>query len=131
MRRSVLAVVAGCAVVGLSLGTALSARSGQDAGDGDFAIYVSPGTIAKSAQCNWVTVHTDVPYRSVEDVSAAANGAEIDVAYSFPDDRGNLVAKLRFDDVCDHVAPPSAVIGLTLVVNGQELSASETVAVRD
>ena len=131
MRKSVFAIAAGCAILGLSLGTALSARSGQDGGDGDFAIYVSPGTIAKSALCNWVTVHTDVSYRSVDDVFAAANGTEIDVAYSFPDDRGNLVAKLRFDDVCDHVDPPSAVIGLTLVVKGQELSASETVAVKD
>ena len=49
------------------------------------------------------------------------------IAHTFADDRGNLVAKLKFADVVAIVKSPSAVVTLTL--NG--LSASKTVPVKD
>ena len=130
MRKLLVALAALCVVACVGAGPALSARSGQDGGEGDFAIYVAPGTIAKSAACNWVTIHTDVPFGSVEAASAAVDGNSVDVAATFADDRGNLVAKLRFSDVAGRVQPPSATIELTLAVGGDELSASETVRVK-
>jgi len=122
-----VALVAGC----LGAATGLCARSGQDGGEGDFAIYVAPGTIARSAACTWVTIHTDVPFGSVDAASVTVDGEAVDVAGTFADDRGNLVAKLRFADVAAVAAPPSATITLTLVVDGEDLSAAKTVSVKD
>ena len=136
MRKLSVALAAASIVACVGAGSALSARSGKDGGAGDFAIYVAPGTIAKSAACNWVTIHTDVSYHSVAGDAAAVNGTEVEVAVTFADDRGNLVAKLRFTDVVALVDPPSATITLTLTVvvdedEMEERSASETVRVRD
>lgn len=133
MRKLLVALAAMCIVACVGAGPALSARSGQDGGEGDFAIYVAPGTIAKSAACNWVTIHTDVPFGSVEAASVAVDGNSVDVAATFADDRGNLVAKLAFSDVAGLVElePPSAIVELTLAVDGDELSASETVRVKE
>ena len=131
MRKLFVAVAVMCAVGCLCVGSALCARSGKDGGEGDFAIYVSPATIAKSAACNWVTIHTNVPFGSVDGASAAVNGGRVEVANVFADDRGNLVAKLRFADVVSRVDPPSATIELTVVVDGEMLSASQTVRVKE
>ena len=130
--RKLLVAVAGLFVVAcMCAGPALSARSGQDGGEGDFAIYVAPGTIAKSAACNWVTIHTDVPFGSVEAAAVAVDGNSVSVAATFADDRGNLVVKLRFAEVAGQVEAPSATIELTVAVGGNELSASETVSVKE
>ena len=115
----------------VAAGSALCARSGQDGGDGDFGMYIAPGTIAKSATCTWVTIHADVAYRAVEGVSAVVNGSDVDVAQTFADSCGRLVVKLRFDDVVALVDPPTATITLTVVVNGDACAADGTVRVKD
>ena len=121
MRRTSVAVVVMFAVVALCVGSALSYRSGDDGGSGAIAIYVAPGTIAKSAPCTCVTIHTDVPYGAVEEVSAAVNGTDVDVAKTFEDNRGNLVLKLNFADVVALVEQPSAKIALTVTVTVDSL----------
>ena len=123
-RSMVVAVL--CVVACLCVTSAFSARSGKDGGTGGFAIYVAPGTIATNAQCTWVTIHTDVPFAGVDTVSAKIDGAAVAVADTFADDRGNLVAKLKFADVVALVKAPSAVVELTL----DGVSASETVPVK-
>jgi len=130
MRRTSAAVAVMFAVVGLFVGSALCHRSGSDGGEGDFAIYVSPGTIAKSAACTWVTIHTNVAYGDVEAVSAGVNGQEVEVARTFADDRDNLVVKLRFQDVVDLVDPPSATVALTVVVDGDIRGSTAIVPVK-
>ena len=130
MRRTSVAVAVMFAVVGLCVGSALCYRSGNDGGQGEFAIYVSPGTIAKSASCTWVTIHTSVAFGSVQAVSADVNGANVEVARTFADDRGNLVVKLRFQDVVVLVDPPSATVALTVVVDGDILGSATTVRVK-
>jgi len=131
MKKSVLATVVALGVLGLVAGSATWARSGKDGGDGGFAIYVAPGTIVPNAPCNWVTVHTNVALRAVDGVLAAVSGYDIDVAQVYADSLGNLVVKLRYKDVLARVCPPSATVTLMLVVNGQPLTASETVRVKD
>lgn len=117
---------------------------GQGCGTGDFAIYVAPGVIAKSANCTWVTIHTNVPLNSVlfppDALAPAAVVADkvVTIDHMFADDCGNLVAKLKFADVIGVVKAPAATVKLTLTREVPDpdappivLSASETVPVKD
>ena len=119
------------AVVGLCVGSALCHRSGKDGSQGTFATYVAPGTISKSASCTWVTIHTDLSFSIVKVVSAQVNGVNVRVAWTFADDRGNLVVKLRYQDVVAVVAPPSATIALRVTtVDDRNLESVSTVRVK-
>ena len=133
MSKRLLCAIVACGVFGLFAGSALSWRGGKDGGDGGFEMYVSPGTIATSAACTWVTVHTDEPFQGVDGVLAEVNGTEVDVPWTFADDRDNLVAKLRFQDVVACISPSATTVTLTLTiipVSGEDLVASQTVPVK-
>ncbi|NLF30470.1 MAG: hypothetical protein GX591_06240 [Planctomycetes bacterium] len=127
-RKAELLVLA--AVIVFSAGVGLSARKGKSGGVGDFALYVAPEVICPQAPCNWVTIHTDVAYASVEDVAVDVDGQAVAVAQTFADDRGNLVAQLAFEDAAAIVDPPQATVKLSLVVAGRTLVAAYTVQVR-
>ena len=131
MKKTLWAIMFVASILMLQVGSAWSQRSGQDGGEGDFAIYVSPNTIIESAPCNWVTIHTDVPCGLADGVFVAVNGSDIDVASTYADSLGNLVVKLRFDDVALLTESPSATITLILVVGDDTLTASETVRIED
>ena len=130
--RNLFAVVAvACAVAAVCGGPALSARTGKDPGQGDFAIYVAPNQIVVSVVSS-VTIHTDVPYGTVDAAFATVNGTAVDVPYAFPDLRGNIVAKLDVSQVKAAVSGvDSATIKLVLVTGEGELSASQTVRVKN
>ena len=120
-------------VLAIGVGSGLAARSGRDGGDGvgDLEMYVSPGMIVLSAPCNWVTIHTDVPYCRDDVVEAKVNDQDVP-SWSYFDDRGFLVVKIRFDVVADLALPPSVDISLTVVkVDGKELTAVATVRVKE
>ncbi len=130
--RNLFAVIAvACAVAAVCGGPALSARSGKDPGQGDFAIYVAPNQIVTSVVSS-VTIHTDVPYGAVDAASATVNGTAVDVPSTFPDLRGNIVAKLDVSQVKAAVSgADSATVELVLVTGDGELAASQTVGVKD
>ncbi|HUU92917.1 MAG TPA: hypothetical protein VM238_17125 [Phycisphaerae bacterium] len=130
--RNLFAVVAvACAVAAVCGGPALSARTGKDPGQGDFAIYVAPNQIVVSVVSS-VTIHTEVQYSTVEAASATVNGTPVDVPYTFPDDRGNIVAKLDVGQVKEVVSgADSATVELTLVTETGERSAWQTVGVKN
>lgn len=130
--RNLFAVIAvACAVAAVCGGPALSARSGKDPGEGDFAIYVAPNQIVTSVVSS-VTIHTEVPYGAVDAAFAAVNGTAVDVTAIFPDLRGNAVAKLDVGQVKAAVSGvDSATVELVLVTGDGELAASQTVRVKD
>jgi len=130
--RNLFAVVAvACAVAAVCGGPALSARTGKDPGQGDFAIYVAPNQIVVSVVSS-VTIHTEVQYSTVEAASATVNGTPVDVPYTFPDDRGNIVAKLDVGQVKEVVSgADSATVELTLVTETGERLAWQTVGVKN
>ncbi len=130
MKDRKIEVVLAVAVIVVGTSAALSARQGCSGGQGDFAMYVAPATICTAAPCNWVTIHTDVAFASVEDVAVAVDGEGVVVANAFADDRGNLVVQLAFEDVAAIVVPPAATVDLALDVAGRTLSASQSVRVR-
>lgn len=92
-------------------------------------IQVSPAVIVIGAPVEWVTVHVDIAYSSVDRDSIALNGLE--VAWTKSDNCGNLVAKFVFTDVTAMVSAPSATLTLTgLTRDGEPFSGTETVPVR-
>ena len=114
----------------VTAGSGLCARSGQDGGDGDFEMYVAPNVLVKSAPCPWVTIHAEVRYSDTESVSVTVGDVIVDHSHTYADSRGNLVVKLKFDDVVAAVSGSSTTIGLTLVVDGTTQEATDTVQVK-
>ena len=133
MKRTAAVLALACILVGVGAGSALSYRAGKDGGTGDFPIYVAPAMLAKTAPCDCVTIHTEVKLVAVVpgSVTATVDGTGVAVLAVFADDRGQLVARLSFDEVAGLATGDTAVIGLTLTVGEDVLSASQTVRVKD
>lgn len=92
-------------------------------------IQVSPQTLVLGLQGEWVTVHADIPLRTVASTSIKLNG--ITASSVFADDRGDLVAKFHQSEIENIVAPPQAVLTLTgNLITGEALSGSDTIAVK-
>ncbi|MGI5816742.1 MAG: hypothetical protein ACOX9R_01460 [Armatimonadota bacterium] len=92
-------------------------------------IQVAPATIVLKAPCQWVTVHADIAYGTVDPESVEINGLEADRV--FADDCGNLVAKVDFTSAIEGMTPPAAQIILTGVTkDGEAFSGSSFVRVK-
>jgi hypothetical protein len=81
-------------------------------------IQVSPSTVNLEYEGTAVTVHAEIPYRGVVTASLLLNGVE--VWRTFADNRGELVAKFDVDSVKNIIAPPSATLTLTGVVETED-----------
>jgi len=86
-------VTVACVVV-LSLGVSTSVTTGEE-----IAIQVSPSTINLAQQGEWVTIHADIAYGSVDRASLTLNGE--DVSWTKSDNQGYLVAKFDVNSVKD------------------------------
>lgn len=96
-------------------------------------IQVSPAVIVIGAPVQWVTVHADIAYGSVDTASIVLRSGtdELAVSWTKADDCGDLVAKFVFADVAAIVSAPSATLTLTgLTRDGEPFSGTETVPVR-
>ena len=91
-------------------------------------IAVSPNTIVLSSQGEFVTVHAEIPYSTVDRSSVELNG--IPARLVKPDSRGDLVAKFDFEKIADVITPPSATLTLTGLADDGYFSGTETVTVR-
>lgn len=81
--------------------------------DHESSIVVSPQTLVLSMdQGGAVTVHTNIPFASVDESSLTLNDVPAEAAW--PDNRGHLVARFDEQAIEDLVEPPSA----TLVLEG-------------
>jgi hypothetical protein len=83
----------------LSLLTAAQPAIHQPSPD-QIEIQVSPQTILLSWKAKGdvrVTVHADVDYSTVETLSVQLGG--FDALYTFPDARGDLVAKFSYEEI--------------------------------
>ena len=94
MKKILIATGVLCAVIGLGLG---SSALGNGAVDGDEpGMMVSPQTIVLSKIAG-VTVHTNIPARSVDYGSVTLDG--VAPLYVWADDRGHLAARFRVADL--------------------------------
>ena len=111
-------------VVSAGLVMANRANEGED-----FCITISPNTLALSSEDTIVTVHSNIPYYSVDRVSLTLNG--IPATYSKSDACGDLVVKFRRADVKDIVEPGIATLTLSgLLKDGSDFAVSDTITVK-
>jgi hypothetical protein len=74
---------------------------------------ISPNTLILSSPCDVITIHSNIPYRTVVATSVAVNG--VDVPFTKADSCGDLVAKIGIDDLADFLEPDEAI---TLTLSG-------------
>lgn len=92
-------------------------------------VQVAPAQIVLNAPSTWLTVHADIAYSAVQEGTVYINGLDADRV--FPDDCGNLVAKVEMERIKELVEPPSAEITLTgLTTGGEAFSGSAVVRVK-
>ena len=80
----------------------------------EIEIVVSPNTLVFGSQGEYVTVHAEIPYSSVDRSSVELNG--IEPLSTKPDSRGDLVAKFDLEYVKEMITPGSDT--LTLILTG-------------
>ena len=93
MRKIVASIAAVLATVVLA-----AAVQGQEL---TVPIVISPSTINLQWKGQCVTVHADIPYSEVvsNSVTLSTLNDSISATATFPDDRGDLVAKFSVEDV--------------------------------
>ena len=125
MGRLMTALVIVSVGMALMMGNAVSNSRTDD----PLGIAVSPQTMLLSMSQGSVSVHTAIPYGSVDLSTLQLNG--VGLYYAKKDSLGNLVAKFREAQVEAVVTPPSEVMTLTgLYKDGKKFSGSDTVRVR-
>lgn len=115
----------------LVLGTAIlagPAHSGHRSKD-PLGVAVSPQTFILDAEQGSVSVHTNIPFSSVDKTkSVTLNGVE--ALYLKADDCGNLVAKYEEGAIEETISPPAAtMIFKGFYADGGTFSGSDTVRV--
>ena len=137
MRNSIITQAIAVALLAAGLGIVVGGPEdswSEQRSDGglELSIKASPQTINLDSLSDgdWLTVHTDIGYGSVDRATLALNG--IPVAFTFADSRGCLVAKFSLALIEEIVAPPSAVLTLTgATTAGLPLEGSDVVTVLD
>ena len=128
MKRFLMPVLVLCLAVGFLACDALS--GGRDGDASGVQIVVAPNTLVLSAPGAWVSVHTNLPFGSVDRSTLELNG--LAVAWTKADSRGNLVAKFDIDAVKAIVEPGEATLTLTgAMLDGEPFAASDTISVKD
>ncbi len=98
-------------------------------GEGD-CITVSPNTLVLSSPDTIVTVHSNIPYASVNTVSLTLNG--IPATFTKADACGALVVKFGRADVQGIVVPGIATLTLSgELKDGSPFEASDDITVRE
>ena len=111
------------------VGTSLVMANKASDGEGD-CITISPKTLVLSSEDTIVTVHSNIPYASVNTVSLTLNG--ISANFSKADSCGDLVVKFGRADVKDIVEPGIATLTLSgELKDGSPFEASDTITVRE
>ena len=125
MRKSY--VVAAVVLLVVVCGGLVMANKASE-GEG-YCITISPKTLVLSSVDTIVTVHSNIPYSSVNTVSLTLNG--IPATFTKADACGDLVVKFGRADVKDIVEPGMATLTLSgELKDGTPFEASDTITVR-
>lgn len=121
--------VAGFGVLLLGLTILAGPAFSGERSDDPLGVAVSPQMLILGAEQGSVSVHTSIPFSSVDKtMSVTLNG--VDAVYLKADDCGNLVAKYREAEIKAIVLPPSAVMTLEGTrTDGTAFSGSDSVRV--
>jgi hypothetical protein len=98
-------------------------------------IQVSPNTLNIQNQGQWVTVHTDIPFKIVDGTTVALN--DIEISWWKEDNQGYFVAKFLIGDITDLYVMGKLQLGENLLsltgttTLGVEFAGTETVTIID
>ena len=125
MKKSLVAVVALASLAGLLLGSIAIGNGALDPGEP--AIMISPQMIVL-AKISGVTVHSNIPARSVATGTVALDGVSPVAVWA--DDRGHLAARFAVADL--GLAPGEATLTLTgdYIEPGASFAAADDVRVK-
>ena len=115
MHRKITLALLAILLLSLSLGSAFAAPSVDAI---PVLVNISPKSIVitpEEQDWNWLTVHTDIAYSSV-DTSSITLG-DVPVAWTNYDNQGNLVAKFKIESFIDRSVQESRAV--TLVLEGK------------
>jgi hypothetical protein len=120
--------VTGCSDAGLPApSTSDVAAERSDAPS--ISIQVAPAILILGSPGTWVTVHAEIAYSEVGSGTVTLNG--IVPESTFPDSRGEFVAKFDRESVEAIASPPEVTLTLDgLTSSGIPFSGSETIAVK-
>ena len=108
--------------------TSLVIANKPNEGDG-YNITISPSTLVLSSPDTIVTVHSNIPYGSVDTTKLTLNG--IEATFTKADARGDLVVRFSRADVKGIVDPGPAILTLSgLLKDGSSFVASDDITVR-
>jgi len=130
MTKGMIYLCLGVLLMGLAVSDPALARR-----DDDQTMIVSPRVLYLGFLGTKVTIHTYIPYDSVdrESIRLFGEGDEgIVPAYTKSDDRGNLVVKFNASDVATIVSAPRTALTMTGdYTDGGSFSLSGYIIVRD
>jgi len=128
MRKSYL-IAAFVLMVVVCTGLVMANKASDSKG---FCITISPKTLVLSSVDTIVTVHSNIPYLTVNTDSLTLNG--IPAEYTKADACGDLVVKFGQADIKNIVEPGTTTLTLTLsgnLIDGLYFEASDTITVRE
>ncbi len=121
-------------IVGIMLTAALLAAvfpTAVLAQEDNLEFVVSPNMLALNSNGGSVSLHADINYSLVEGTSLTVDGEDFPIAYTFADDRGDLVVKCNIDTLKSVIpeGAAEAVFALTVETASGVLSGTDTIGV--
>lgn len=99
------------------------------ADDNSIEVVVSPNVLAINSNGGSVSLHADIKYSLVEETSLTVNGLDMPIAYTFADDRGDLVVKCDISILKGMVSEGTATFELTVGTADVEYTGIDTIKV--
>ena len=101
------------------------------ADDNSIEVVASPNVLALNSIGGSVSLHTDISFSLVENISLTVNGEDMPITGTFADDRGNLVIKCDIDTLKEMVSEETtAVFELTVSTeSSDEYTGTDTIRV--
>jgi hypothetical protein len=119
-----IAVIVLMVIAGASFVLANQASEGEG-----FCITISPKTLVLDSEDTIVTVHSNIPYGTVDTLTLTLN--DIPATFSKADACGDLVVKFERADVKGIVQPGIAILTLSgQLKDGTDFQASDTIIVK-
>lgn len=111
-----------------SAGFVVANTASDDGCAEEYCITISPNTLVLNSESQVVTVHSNIPYVSVDTVSLTLDG--ISATYTKADTCGDLVVKFESGDIKDIVKPGEVTLTLSgKLKDNSSFSASDTITV--
>ncbi len=90
---------------------------------------VSPNVLNLSSNGGSFSIHADINFNSVEDVSLSVGEVNVPISSTFADSRGDLVVKCNIETVKSMVFDGDIIFTLSVITLGGEYTGSDMIRV--